>query len=165
MYVPIQYTEKSEGGGSPHRLPPRLRQLHRAPCLHDSRAGRGRAGHRQSPKSSPQGHPGDRRLSGRPQVQGSIGLPFFSFLELSVVIQISEEASFHRRSCAFGDARGGGGGAGRTRNRTATLGSRTHRRCSPTPSSAAAAHASPSRFLEVPRRGVRGRKRKSRQQK
>ena len=74
-----QYTGKSKGGGSPDRFSPRLRQLHRAAGLHDPRAGRGRAGHRQSPKSSAESHPGDRRLPGRPQVQGSTGRGYFSY--------------------------------------------------------------------------------------
>ena len=86
--------------------------------------------------------------------------------------KISEEASFQRRSGAVGDARVGGGARGaRTLGATVTSspgpGAPTAGRCSgaPSPTSAATpAHAPAAWILEVSRRRICGRKRKSRQQ-
>ena len=86
--------------------------------------------------------------------------------------KISEEASFQRRSGAVSDARvGGGAGGARTLGATVTSspgpGAPTAGRCSgaPSPTSAAApAHAPAAWILEVSRRRICGRKRKSRQQ-
>ena len=169
--ITLYLTEKSERRRSVNRKSPRLRQLHRAAGLDNQRAGRGRAGHRQSPEGSQKGHQGDQRLPGRAQVQGklikSLELPEAPVCRISP--KISEEASVHRRPGAVSDARVGGGTRG-------TLGApftsspgpssaSTAGRGAPAPSSSsAAAHAPAARILEVSRSRICGRKRKSRQQ-